>query len=96
MPSYSFRRCYIVPISEDSIEEIRNATNVFFFEEGVKSGGIGESFATLMLENDIKADFSLTAFPDCFVKQGKVDSILKQYSLDSDGMYNIITTELNK
>ena len=86
----------IVPISEDSIEEIRNATNVFFFEEGVKSGGIGESFATLMLENDIKADFSLTAFPDCFVKQGKLDSVLKQYFLDSDGMYNIVTTELNK
>ena len=86
----------IVPISEDSIEEIRNATNVFFFEEGVKSGGIGESFATLMLENDIKADFSLTAFPDCFVKQGKLDSVLKQYFLDSDGMYNIVTTELSK
>ena len=42
---------------------------VFFFEEGVRSGGIGESFARLMLENDIRADFSLTAFPDCFIKQ---------------------------
>ena len=86
----------IVPIPSESIGYTKNAKNVFFFEEGVKSGGIGESFATLMLENDIKAEFTLTAFPDCFVKQGKVDSILKQYSLDGDGMYNIITTELNK
>ena len=86
----------IVPIPEESIVCTQNAKNVFFFEEGVKSGGVGESFATQMLENDVKAKFSLTAFPDCFVKQGKLDSILKQYSLDSDGMYNVVTTELNK
>ena len=86
----------IVPVPSESFECIKNAKNVFFFEEGIKSGGVGESFATLMLENDVKAGFSLTAFPDCFVKQGKADSILKQYSLDSDGMYKIVTTELNK
>ena len=86
----------IVPIPEESVNSVKNAKKVFFFEEGVKSGGIGESFATQMLEKDIKAGFSLTAFPDCFVKQGKLDSILNQYSLDSDGMYNIVTTELNK
>ncbi len=86
----------IVPIPEAAVESIGNAGKIFFFEEGVKSGGVGESFATLMLEKDIKADFSLTAFPDCFVKQGKLDSILKQYSLDIDGMYNTVTTELNK
>ena len=86
----------IVPVPEESIDCVGNAKNVFFFEEGVKSGGVGESFATKILEKNVKADFSLTAFPDCFVKQGKADSILRQYSLDSDGMYNIVTTELNK
>lgn len=86
----------IVPVPKESVDSIMNAKNVFFFEEGVKTGGVGESFATLMLENDVKAGFTLTAFPDCFVKQGKTDSILKQYCLDSDGMYNIVTTELNK
>ncbi len=86
----------IVPVPLESIDCIGNAKNVFFFEEGIKSGGVGESFATIMLEKDVKAEFSLTAFPDCFVKQGKLDSILKQYSLDSDGMYNVVTTELNK
>ncbi|MBQ7115399.1 MAG: 1-deoxy-D-xylulose-5-phosphate synthase [Clostridia bacterium] len=86
----------IVPVPEGSLDCIGNAKKVFFFEEGVKSGGVGESFATNMLEKNIKADFSLTAFPDCFVKQGKLDSILRQYSLDSDGIYNVVTTELNK
>ena len=86
----------IVPIPEESVDCINSAKNVFFFEEGVKSGGVGESFATMMLEKGVEAGFTLTAFPDCFVKQGKLDSILKQYSLDSDGIYNIVTTELNK
>lgn len=86
----------IVPVPEGSLDYIGNAKKVFFFEEGVKSGGVGESFATNMLEKNIKVDFSLTAFPDCFVKQGKADSILRQYFLDSYGMYNIVTTELNK
>ena len=86
----------IVPIPQGCFENLHNAKKIFFFEEGVKSGGIGESFATMMLENQVEADFSLTAFPDCFVKQGKLDSILKNYSLDSDGMYKTITTELNK
>ncbi len=86
----------IVPIPEACINCLNDAKKIFFFEEGIKTGGVGESFATLLLENDIKADYSLTAFPDCFVKQGKTDSILKQYSLDEQGMYNIVSMELNK
>ncbi len=86
----------IVPTSQESIKYIGNAKKVFFFEEGVKSGGIGESFATLLLENNLDVSFLLTAFPDCFVKQGKTDSILKTYSLDCDGMYNVVIAELNK
>ncbi len=80
----------IVPVPEESINFIGDAENVFFFEEGVKSGGVGESFATVMLENNVKSSFSLTAFPDCFVKQGKTDSILHQYFLDCEGMYNTV------
>ena len=86
----------IVPIPQESINYALGTKKVFFFEEGIKSGGVGESFATLMLEKGINADFSLTAFPDCFVKQGKLDSVLKRYSLDSEGIYNVVTTELNK
>lgn len=80
----------IVPIDSGAIEVLKNAKKIFFFEEGVKTGGIGESFAEKMLEKSVKADFCLTAFPDCFVKQGKTDSILHQYNLDCDGMYRII------
>lgn len=66
---------------------------MFFFEEGVQSGGVGESFASVILENKLSPEFYHTAFPDCFVKQGKTDSILKQYKLDCDGMVDVIMNE---
>ncbi len=84
----------IVPIPEESAEDIKNTKKVFFFEEGVKSGGVGESFASLILENKLSTEFSLIAFPDCFVKQGKTDSILKQYNLDCDGIYRTVKESL--
>ena len=80
----------IIPVPQESVFEVKNAENVFFFEEGIRSGGIGESFASHMAENKIFPNFRLTAVPDCFVKQGKADSVLHLYKLDADGMYEII------
>ena len=80
----------IIPVPQEFVFEVKNAENVFFFEEGIRSGGIGESFASHMAENKIFPNFRLTAVPDCFVKQGKADSVLHLYKLDADGMYEII------
>ena len=80
----------IVPVPCEAVNALQGAKKVFFFEEGVKSGGVGESFASVLLENKISLDFILTAFPDCFVKQAKTDSILKKYNLDCDGMVRVI------
>ena len=80
----------IVPVPCDAVNALQGVKKVFFFEEGVKSGGVGESFASVLLENKISLDFILTAFPDCFVKQAKTDSILKKYNLDCDGMVRVI------
>lgn len=84
----------IVPIPEESADAVKGVKKVFFFEEGVKSGGVGESFASVLLESKLSPEFILTAFPDCFVKQGKTDSILKQYNLDCDGIYNTVKENL--
>lgn len=83
----------IVPIDSGAVDVLENARKIYFFEEGVKTGGIGESFAEKMLEKSVKSDFCLTAFPDCFVKQGKTESILHRYNLDCDGMYHIIKSQ---
>lgn len=83
----------IVPVPEGVMNHVRNVKKVFMFEEGIKTGGVGESFASDMLKCKLSPEFNLTAFPDCFVKQGKTDSILKQYKLDCDGMVEKIKYE---
>ena len=52
--------------------------------------------AMTMLENEIKSDFCLTAFPDCFVKQGKTEVILNEYNLDGEGMLKVIRGIVNE
>ena len=84
----------IIPISEGAVSSVLGASRVFFFEEGVRSGGIGERFASAMLSVKNTSDFILTSFPDSFIKQGKTESILKQYGLDCDGIYNTVKREI--
>ena len=86
----------IIPIDDKCYSEINSYSKVFFFEEGVKTGGIGEAFATGLIENGIKADYRLTAIPDCFVKQGKVESILDRYNLSADGMLRVVKGASNE
>ena len=83
----------IVPVSLEAVKEAFECSDVFFFEEGVRSGGVGESFAARLVENGYKGNYTLVAFPDCFVKQGKTDNILKKYCLDSEGMIGVVLGE---
>ena len=85
----------IKPLPENSVESVASCKQIYFFEEGVKSGGTGESFLTLLYEKSIFVPFYLNAIPDCFVKQGKTDSVLKRYNLDSTGMEKIISEKSN-
>ena len=84
----------IVPVPEEAVEALKNVKKIFFFEEGIRSGGVGESFGSVILENNLKPDFVHTAFPDCFVAQGKISSVLNKYKLDFEGMYNTIKESL--
>lgn len=76
----------IKPIDEQAIDAIIDAKHICFFEEGVRSGGIGEKFAATLLQKGYKGTYDLTAVEDCFVKQAKVDALIKKYKLDSNSM----------
>ena len=76
----------IKPIDEKAVDEALTAKKIYFFEEGVKSAGVGEKFALGLLEKGFDGKFSLTAIPDCFVPQASVASQLKRYGLDKESM----------
>ncbi|HZJ75814.1 MAG TPA: transketolase C-terminal domain-containing protein, partial [Clostridia bacterium] len=80
----------IKPIDEEAIKECLSLKEVYFFEEGIKSGGAGESFSRMLLEWEYKGKFTLRAFDNCFVEHGNVENQLHKYGLDADGMYSLI------
>ena len=80
----------IKPIAPEALKAVMNTTHIFFYEEGVRSGGIGEKFAAELLQHGYKGNYDITAVEDCFVKQAKVPELIKQYGFDSDSMVNKI------
>ena len=51
----------IKPISREAVSIAAEFKKVYFFEEGIKCGGIGESFCCMLNELGFKGNFSLTA-----------------------------------
>ncbi len=76
----------IKPIDLCILDYLTECESVFFFEEGIRNGGIGESFASLLIENNVKARFHHTAVDNEFIKQASVDSQFKHYKLDSNSI----------
>ena len=81
----------IRPIDPRVFDAVLHCRRVLFFEEGVRSGGIGEAFALELLERGFGGRYTLTAVPDCFIPQASVESQLRQYGLDCESIRKKIT-----
>ncbi|WP_177917848.1 1-deoxy-D-xylulose-5-phosphate synthase [uncultured Eubacterium sp.] len=84
----------IKPISPDVINVLGNVKSLYFFEEGIKSGGVGECFADLLLEHSVNVKYKHICINDEFVKQAGVTSQLKKYCLDEQSVLDIINEEM--
>ncbi len=80
----------IKPLPEDAVEKASLFKRIFFFEEGIESGGIGEMFYLKLRDYDYKGSYSLTAVKDRFIKQASVDEQLESLGLDCAGIVNKI------
>lgn len=76
----------IKPIDTEAIDRVLNSKYIFFFEEGVRSGGIAEKLAAELLQRGYKGGYDITAVEDCFVKHAKVPELIKDYGFDSESM----------
>ncbi len=84
----------IEPINEKAVSEAMSFGEVYFFEEGIKGGGIGESFGFRMYQNGFEGKFSLTAIND-FVRQAKVASSLAKLGLDAGGIEKTVLSGMD-
>lgn len=80
----------IKPLSDALVSEAAKSNKVFFFEEGIKSGGVGEKLGSMLLERGYKGGYVLTAVNDEFVPHASVASLMRKYNLDAEGMINVI------
>ena len=83
----------IKPINPNVLELLKNVKTVYFFEEGIKSGGVGECFGSMLAESDVTAKFRHICIEDEFIKQASVDSQLKKYRLDKESIIDIVNQD---
>lgn len=84
----------IKPIPETVFEKASKFKKIYFFEEGIKSGGVGEKFASELIQNGYKGSFSLTAIEDKFVEQAKTEELLDAYKLSKYEIIKKISGEI--
>ena len=79
----------IYPIPEEAVNIALEYNKIAFFEEGIKSGGIGEKFSLKLLEQGWQGKYRLTAVDGEFVTYRETEKQLAAYDLDKDGMIRI-------
>lgn len=84
----------IKPIPEVVLKKAFNYNKIYFFEEGIKSGGVGEKFASILIQQGYKGKFSLTAIEDKFVEQAKIGELLEIYKLSKKEIIKKISGEI--
>ena len=84
----------IKPLDESVCNVLQNAKHIFFFEEGIRTGGVGECFAALCEEHGVKAAYHHVAVPDEFIRQAEVAAQLQHYGLDKNSVIRKVT-EIN-
>jgi 1-deoxy-D-xylulose-5-phosphate synthase len=80
----------IKPIDIGVIDALKNVESVYFYEEAVKSGSVGECFASLLIENNVNVKFEHICINDEFVKQASVLRQLEFYGMDKQSIVDHI------
>lgn len=83
----------IFPLEKECIETALKYKNIFFFEEGMKNGGIGSYMISRLAESGFSGRYSITAV-EGFVKQASVKNQLKKYGLDSNSISEFVKNKI--
>ena len=85
---------FIKPMDQDYLHNvIKRFKNVVTVEEGVASGGFGESVASWLSINGFKGDIKTIALPDKFVEHGPRKLLLDKYGVSQEGIESLLTAK---
>lgn len=85
----------IKPLPDGSVDESLGCKNVFFFEEGMKNGGVAEGFASKLAEKGYEGRYSVTAVNCEFVSHASVARLMEKYSMSPKKMALTIENEVS-
>lgn len=74
------------PIDFEAVKSVITSKNILFFEEGIKSGGIGEAFAADLLVNGYAGKYSHIAVDNTFVHHAPIPELLDEFGLSAKEM----------
>ncbi|MDR0532076.1 MAG: 1-deoxy-D-xylulose-5-phosphate synthase [Oscillospiraceae bacterium] len=75
----------VLPLDPAAAEAVLHCDRVCFFEEGMRSGGVGERFALALLERRFAGEFRLAAV-EGFPRHAPAEELLAEYGLDTAGI----------
>ncbi len=84
----------ISPLEKSMLDIALSYEKIFFVEEGIKTGGIGEQLCATITAMGYKGSFCTIAIENTFVKQGDVPSILADLHLDAKSIEKYILQEM--
>lgn len=84
----------IKPIEADCIRVMSAFKRIVFVEESSRAGGIGEYVASLLAESGYRGEYQLQAI-DPFVGTCKVESAMRRFHLDAEGMAALLRREVS-
>lgn len=77
----------IYPVENDIVDILNNYKRIFFFEEGMRSGGIAEKIAAMLLEKGKTGiKYKIYAVDNSFVKAAPTLSFMKKYGFDVESI----------
>ncbi len=82
--------CRIKPIDPKAVELAARSSKIFFFEESLVAGGIGESFGYELKKTGKNFFYKIHGIKDRFVRHETVLQALSELELDDKGMIKII------
>lgn len=92
-----FHLRFIAPLSEEDVLQLtKNYRYVFFIEEGVASGGVGERFASILLSSGFTGHFGHMASPSVFHEQATREELIADNRLDGVSLFERIVESLEQ
>lgn len=81
----------VYPVADRLIPLLEGFDKICIFEEGIRSGGIGEKLLSRLSEAGYKGTVSLNAIDNKFVRCARLSSQLKNCALDKNAMIGVIS-----